>query len=183
MKANAFGLALLFVISSSALAADRDLASKLVATMRYEDVVVSSVQDCVDRARTTDVAGLVAKSPDLFGGIAPGSRLWQAASSAYINMSVKNCQAFSKERAMAAVGRTLADQLTNAEIEHILAFYETPAGRRFIFAAAMGNNAANREAFDEALSKAAGEEYATDMDRLVREHLELSLTPASDGSR
>ncbi len=182
MKVQALVFVLL-LLPGEAIAADKELADKLTATIRYEDVMDSVLHDCIDKARATDVAALVSESPDLLGGIAPDSPLWPAARKAYLNMAIMSCQTFSKEKATAAVTRVLSEQLTNAEIKEILAFYDTPAGKRFIFATALANSVANRESVDDAAAKRVGDSYTAEIVPLIKEHLRLIQTPASDDSK
>jgi hypothetical protein len=176
-------LSLLLLCSSNSFAADQDLANKLVSVLRYGDVVDSTIQTCLETARNTNVEAELARTPGLFGDIGPDSPVWTATKDAYTSFLQASCHAFDKQKATDAVAREYAAGMTNSEIEAVLAFYQTPAGRKFRDAGTEANNAANREAMDPSVNQKAYDEYSREIVRLIREHQKLSADPAPQGAR
>jgi hypothetical protein len=181
MKSSIFSFFLL--CSTSAFAAEQELATKLAAVVRYGDVVDSSIQDCIEAARATNVEAELAKTPGLFGDIGPSSPVWLATKDAYLVFLQSSCLGFDKQKAIDALAREYSASMSDSEIEEVLAFYETEAGRRFADAATRANNAANRAGMDSSVTEKAHDEYSREIVRLTREHLKLSTAPAPQGAR
>ncbi|KAB8196214.1 DUF2059 domain-containing protein [Lysobacter maris] len=171
MKLPVFTPILLLTTIAPSFAADRHLAEELVEVTRYADVVDASVETCVDTVRDTNVEADIQRMPELFGGITPASPLWPEARQAYLVYMESSCYTFDKDKAIEAVVREYAAGLSNSEIQSVLAFYETDAGRRFRDAGKVANSAANREAIDKSSMHSAYNDYIREIDRLVGEHL------------
>lgn len=176
-------LFILLLCSSSTFAADKDLADKLVTTLRYGDVVDSMIETCLETARNTDVEADLVRTPGLFGDIGPDSPVWSATKQAYLKLLQENCYFFNKEKATSAVVREYAAGMTNSEIQAALAFYRTPAGRKFRDAGITGNNAANREAVDASVNQKAYDEYARKLHDLIRTHQEMTANSTVKDAR
>ena len=138
-------LALVLVTPSPSVAQELNLAQQLVERMMYSKSFDDAQAACLEQANGYDVESVVAQNPEQLGGIKPGDARWSEAKAAYINFLKSGCY-YDREAAISALEKATAENLTEEEIRQLIAFYDTPLGKRFAAASTIGSNAAGRAA-------------------------------------
>ena len=170
-------------VSSPCLAADALLADKLVAAIGYREVSDRITQICLDDARKTDVEAALKQRPGLFGDIGPASPVWNETRQAWISLVESNCYYTDQSKAREILSREYAAGMTNSEIETVLAFYQTPAGRKLRDAGISAAVVASQESSSQAAGDAAYEQYLLKLEGLTRKHHQLTASQGTPGAR
>lgn len=147
-------------------AAPADRAEALARAMEFSAALDDSLAVCREKARAEDVSTLAAKSPESFGGIAPGHELWNEVSSLYLDMMAKGC-AYATEPALAAFAGSLSVSLSDEDIDALIAFYDTPLGQRYVRASLAANRAAGLATHPLPEGKNAYEAYVSALTELL----------------
>ncbi|MDH5835255.1 DUF2059 domain-containing protein [Luteimonas kalidii] len=141
-------------------------AERLTAAMEYDQAFEEGLAVCREKARDEDVAVLVAKSPEMFGGIVPGDEDWPKARNLYLDMLATGC-AYSRAPAIDAFTQTLAATLSDEDMEALVTFYGTGLGQRFRRASHAANRAAGLASQPLPERDAAYEIYAAALNELL----------------
>jgi hypothetical protein len=108
------------------------LAKRMVKLMRISDTYVEINSQCAGEksAIAADLLEVYRSRPADFGGISPESNYWPEVERIYYRYRGAGCMAASPETIEAIYTAVYSKYMSVADLEKVIAFYETPAGAR-----------------------------------------------------
>jgi len=153
-------------------------AEVLTRAMQYEYAFDDSLAVCREKVQAEDLATVFAKSPQAFGGISPDDAQWPEVRGLYLEMLAKGCS-YARAPAVAGFADALATSLDAADLDALIAFYDTELGQRFLRASHTANRAAALASSRLPESETAYEDYAAALAALVAKRGSPATEPAA----
>ena len=106
-------------------------ARELVEILRYSEQVDDARNGCFAQAKAITAEEKFSEYPDYFGGIAPKSAYWSEIKALYESYYKTGCEYLDTAKITGILEKNFSSSLSDSELDEILAFYQTRAGKQF----------------------------------------------------
>ncbi len=165
-------------------AVKRDYVGELLSLTHHDAIIRDAETACLNSGRALTPEMLFEEDPTYFAGLTPESDCWPEIERQHRDYYETGCRYVDRDALIAAEREKLATDLTDAELAEIVAFFESPAGRKY----AAANLAASRRMNDVVTNgyletyKEASVQASRDWTRLLEECADAWATHPGEGS-
>lgn len=120
--------------AAHASGAPADKADRFVRMLKYDDQYRDYRNACLKQYRSVPLQKWLESDPSLPDFVRPGWKHWPEFEAAYEAYFVEACARPTQDEFLAALAKSYATGLSDAELDAAVAFYASPTGQRLVAA-------------------------------------------------